>query len=637
MVRSSILATLLIIAPVATTATQAMQRGASFTVDVVQDPPASQPVGTPLQWTIATSSSNTMSYRLTIGRERDENLVLIDYGRSNVFEWTPLEEGSYVVKAFVRDETTGDVARGSASLHVLSPVTDSPVVTLTQHPLVALFSSPPCAHGLKMRVLYKPSESRTLDATLSKPCDGVMSMNFFVPGLVERWMYEFRAELLKNDTEPYDYGPVLTLQAGASEATLPVRRTTISPTAQSSMAEDVLLQSPAQNTVRAGASGESAPTAPWATDLSGRVLWYYGGDPNDRPSLIHPVPGGTFFITLGEEGLEGQLLQEIDVLGNVVRETNRRRVSEQLLAMGHDEIGAFHHDAIRLPDGRTAVIASVERLLEGVQGPQLVDILGDMVVVLDRNWQVDWAWNSFDHLDVTRQATLNETCARGEPGCPPFFLADVVNDWTHTNTVTYSPFDGNLLLSVRNLDWVVKVDYRDGVGEGAVLWRLGPEGDFQIVADSNDPYPWLSHQHDPRFVDRDHIVIYDNGNTRCAMFPAMCFSRGQVYHIDQTNRVATLTLSFNLGSYAFALGSSQPLSNGNFHFNTGIEPNRQGPGFVATSDEVSSDGQSFVYAQRVEAEIYRSWRLTDLFMTGNSPESLAYAEGVFGVSTENEN
>jgi hypothetical protein len=44
---------------------------------------------------------------------------------------------------------------------------------------------------------------------------------------------------------------------------------------------------------------------------------------------------------------------------------------------------------------------------------------------------------------------------------------------------------------------------------------------------------------------------------------------------------------------------------------------------------VTSDGRSFVYSQLTEAEIYRSWRLTDLYMTGNSPESLAYAEGLF--------
>jgi hypothetical protein len=165
-----------------------------------------------------------------------------------------------------------------------------------------------------------------------------------------------------------------------------------------------------------------------------------------------------------------------------------------------------------------------------------------------------------------------------------------------------------------------------------VLWRLGPEGDF--ILDSNDPSPWLSHQHDPRFVDHRHLVVYDNGNTRCATFPDLCFSRAQVYRLYQSNRVATLTLNFNLGSYSFALGSAQPLANGNFHFNTGTEPGRQG-GFVATSDEVTSDG-SFAFAQLTEAQVYRSWRLNDLYMTTNTPESLAYAERLFSNDSPTE-
>lgn len=509
----------------------------------------------------------------------------------------------------------------------MSGMTGSPMVTLTQHPLVAHYASPPCEPGLWMRVLYKARGTRTLEATPAKPCESGKNMSFLVGGLYGQTQYAFRAELLRSLTVPVGYGPELTLQTGASQAQLPVRVTTVPPTARSSRAEDMLLQSPASDSeLSGGGSSVPVPVVPWASDLSGRVVWYYGGDPSDNIALLQPVPGGTFLITVAEGDLEGQLLREIDLVGNVVRETSRQRVNEQLVAMGQDEIGAFHHDALRLGNGRTAVIASVERVLEGVQGPLRVDILGDMILVLDRSWQVVWVWNAFDHLDVRRRATLNETCAQGEPGCQPFFLADVVNDWTHTNAITYSPIDGNLLFSVRNQDWIVKVDYREGLGGGDVLWRLGPDGDFTI--DSDERYPWLSHQHDPRFIDNQHLVVYDNGNTRCATYPDSCFSRGQVYRLDQSDRVATLTLNFNLGSYSFALGSAQQLANGNFHFNTGTERGARG-GFVATSDEVVSDGRSFAFAQLTEAQVYRSWRLNDLYMTSNTPESLAYAEGMF--------
>jgi hypothetical protein len=81
------------------------------------------------------------------------------------------------------------------------------------------------------------------------------------------------------------------------------------------------------------------------------------------------------------------------------------------------------------------VLASVEQILTDVQGPGPVDVLGDMILVLDSNLQVTWAWNSFDHLDTSRQAILGETCGLGAGGCAPFYLASTANDWTHGNAL----------------------------------------------------------------------------------------------------------------------------------------------------------------------------------------------------------
>jgi len=643
--RSVILGLLIGCTSIAQTTMHAMQASGTPSIDLSSDQPSGQFVGTPIRWTVTSSGTNQVTYRLAITRRGHTEQVVIDYRSRNVFEWTPLEEGAYIVEASVRDGGTGEVAQASTLFEAFSRAIDSPVVTLSDHPLVALFSSPPCPAGILVRVLYKAIASATPEATPTKSCDGATSMNFYVAGLWESSDYAFRVEFLDHSGReserapvamprgfpedqgfvPVGYGPRLTLRTGPADRRLAALQSIRPPTARSSPAENVLLQSMSIGTVLAGASFAPTPAVPFASDLSGRALWYYRGDPNDRPSLLQPVPGGTLLITLAEGGLEGQFLQEVDLAGRVLRETNTRRVSQQLLAIGQDRIGAFHHEALRLPNGNTAVIASVERVLQGVQGPLPVDILGDTIIVLDRNWQVVWVWNAFDHLDVSRRATLAEACVRGESGCPPFFLASIVNDWTHTNAITYSRLDGNLLLSVRNQDWVIKIDYRDGLGDGDVVWRLGPEGDF--ILDSNDPFPWLSHQHDPRYVDTRHLVLYDNGNTRCARFADLCYSRGQVYRIDESNRIASLTLNVDLGNYSFALGSAQPLSNGNFHFNSGIQP---GPSnFVATSDEITPEG-AFAYSQRTDATVYRSWRLTDLYMTNNSPESLAYAQPLFG-------
>ncbi len=135
--------------------------------------------------------------------------------------------------------------------------------------------------------------------------------------------------------------------------------------------------------------------------------------------IFRPLPGGNLLMSMNDYGVPWQMLREMDIAGNSIRETTVLRVNEQLAALGHDPITALHHDALRLPNGRTLVIASVERMLTDVQGPGAVDVLGDMLIELDSEWQVTWAWNAFDHLDARRAAVLRETCTGPVDGCRP--------------------------------------------------------------------------------------------------------------------------------------------------------------------------------------------------------------------------
>ena len=71
-----------------------------------------------------------------------------------------------------------------------------------------------------------------------------------------------------------------------------------------------------------------------------------------------------------------------------------------MTALGKRSITGFHHEARTLPDGNIAVLAAVEQILTDVQGPGPVDVLGDMIVVLDKNLNVVWTWDTFDYLDA---------------------------------------------------------------------------------------------------------------------------------------------------------------------------------------------------------------------------------------------
>jgi hypothetical protein len=51
-----------------------------------------------------------------------------------------------------------------------------------------------------------------------------------------------------------------------------------------------------------------------------------------------------------------------------------------------------------LPDGKILALASTEQILTDVQQPGPVGVIGDTILVLDRDLQVLWAWDAFDHL-----------------------------------------------------------------------------------------------------------------------------------------------------------------------------------------------------------------------------------------------
>jgi hypothetical protein len=235
-----------------------------------------------------------------------------------------------------------------------------------------------------------------------------------------------------------------------------------------------------------------------------------------------------------------------------------------------------------------------------------VDLLGDMIVDLDENLQVVWAWNGFDHLDVNRAASLGETCAPLQAGCPPFALAPTANDWLHSNSIDYGS-DGNLLLSMRHQEWVIKINYANGAGSGNILWKLGKAGDFTITP-VNDPDLWFSHQHDSGFEDGGTQVLslYDNSNLRRITNP-VANSRGQVWTLNEAAKTATPTINADLGVYSFAVGNAHKLGNGNYHFHSGIIN-----GTVSQAAEVLPVG-TINYNMQSQAASYRSYRLTDMY------------------------
>jgi len=597
---------------------------AAAEVQLSSNLPSGQPVGTPVVWTATTTETDPVDFRLSVALESDPLRVMYDFSDRDEFPWVPIEEGSYTVEARMRNLTSGEVFVAVETYEIESRAGGGPIATATGHPLVFLYSAPPCSAGELMSVRFAPlsNPANSITSTPRKECRDEASMNFYLAGMLEESLYGAQHEIWDDSGSLLSRGPALTLTTGSIDVTLPTNEVLNPIDSQTSSTERILLVS--------GIVGRFLPPVapfPFAVDLLGRPIWYF--DEQNIYSLYRSVDGGTFLGAFDSvSGRDGQVLREYDLVGSTLRETSAARISEQLLDMGFtDPFIGFHHDARRFGNGDTVFLGNNDRLLIDVQGPGAVDVVGDYIVVLDEDWQVKWAWNGFDHLDVTRRAILDEKCFPGV-GCEIRFL-DIGNDWTHGNAVVYSPTDGNLLLSSRHQDFIYKIDYQDGAGTGDVLWSFGPGGDFDLPP-GTDPFPFQSHQHDPNLVGSDIIPgcgdfqclsVFDNGNTRCDVNDD-CESRGQVYLLDESTMSATPLLSTRLGHYSFAVGTSHALANGNFHFNSGWVFEGF---FESTSFQTEvTPGGSVTYQHEANIASYRAARMRDLY---TSPDAFLGAIG----------
>lgn len=636
----------------------------SATVAVVSITPSlapPQPVGTQVIWTVTATDTNpgplTFQFNVSYGGGpfalvRDFNVGTANTGTwtSQPFAWAPTDgEGTHQIQVVVKDFASSETASSTIPFRVTSLVSGgNPVVVPTANPLVALFSAPACPAGSFMRVVFQ-QQSKATPATVTNwlACHPPVSMTFEVAGMYPGTPYTMRSQTATGSQTTN--GAIVNFTTGTLASVVKSIPFTVNVPAgpQTDTTDAMILH----GLVPGGTSDLNI-----ATDLGGRVKWYYLGSDSAHTAFLTRPLKNTHLLTF-EDGAswnpashQSQFLREVDLAGNIVRETNVGILQQQLFQRGAVDaklcsaiasptpvgsacLGAFHHDAIRLPNGFTAVLMDIEKIFPpGTHGDTSglpVDVIGDMIVVLNTNWQVSWYFDTFDHdggghqLDITRAAVLDETCVDGDIACPPLFLlgtgvAPRAYDWLHANSLYYTPINGDFLLSCRDQDWVLRIDYKDGSGTGNILWRLGIGGDFSLINVSNDAFPWFSHQHDVGVENAGAgpLTVFDNGNTRVAAPPVGLGSgnsRGMAFTVDEKNMRVTPVFSADLGTFSFGLGSAQLLSNGNYFFQPGAPASLAielfpTPGTI-TGTQVSNV-QSFAS--------YRAWRMPNLY---NPPDT----------------
>jgi arylsulfate sulfotransferase len=351
----------------------------------------------------------------------------------------------------------------------------------------------------------------------------------------------------------------------------------------------------------------------FATDRDGNPIWYYDVGQGNYPSPIKLLPNGHVILNIATP--VSSILREVDLAGTTIREMDIATLGLKMRAAGFDFVpNLSHHDLLPLDNGHLIVLTNFPKSFTNLAGyPGTIQVSGDGLIDLDSSWNPVWAWNSFDYLDVNRQL----------PSFP---------DWTHSNAIVYSPSDGNLLLSVRNQSWVLKIDYNNGAGTGNLLWRLGYQGDFALTQNSvptDDPSDWFSFQHFPSLVSQSGpqtmLAIWDNGDNRvldtsgtiCGTpSTAACYSRATIFQVDESSMVANLVWDDLPGYYGIWGGNINQLSNGDIEFDVNAFANPPISNVVSEVQEVTQTSTPEIIWQvdvPAPTNAYRAYRIPSLY------------------------
>jgi hypothetical protein len=257
------------------------------------------------------------------------------------------------------------------------------------------------------------------------------------------------------------------------------------------------------------------PAGVYAIDTAGVPRWYCGGDDS-------PLPGPTSLwsgLTLREDG---SLLTTRDGAVVIVDELCVDQLELPASDFGYAH---FHHDVIELPSGNFLALSNSFAEVD-YQDLGTTLVAGDLLVELSPAGEVVWTWDAFDHLDPQRRRAVPE---EGLPYVDPE-SGGVGYDWTHGNGMIHRAEDDLILLSMRHQDWMVAIDHQSG----EVVWRLGPEGDFELLDGT-----WFYHPHSPEWQADGSLMLYDNAIGNPDLPLTELRSRAVRYELDEVAMTAT--------------------------------------------------------------------------------------------------
>jgi arylsulfate sulfotransferase len=569
----------------------------------------------PGAFTMSPSLSGDPSYSIDSGTSCTSQLAA-GANCNMVVDYTPKTASAPATQMATLNMGFANVPAGTSqtiAITGIAAVLPTGQVTATNNPQVALYTMALPFPGSMTVHISTPSYGLQTWSQSSSQTGGQVSI--FVAGMLPSTTYQMQAVVtLDNGVTASDTAHTFTTGAVPANMQLPIDVTATPGMAPQPGLEllDVLGQ----------VSGVLI------TDLSGNILWTYA-NPSTSQNLINGVqmlPNGHLLLVIGANSslpLSGPIpdgtineLREVDLAGNTVHELTIDDLNASLASATcagcNIKLETFHHDIEALPNGHYLVVSNTLMALSPTSTPPLTNsgsgtttVLGDVILDLDENMRPVWVWNSFSHLDPNRH---------------PYLFPD----WTHLNAVLYSPDDGNFIISIRHQNWVLKVNYANGAGDGSILWHLGQGGDMTLVG-GTDPTDWQYAQHAPSYFGSNTSGVFslglmDNGDDRIFPSGVTCGSAGAppclyttvpVWQIDENAKTATFTFHQILppSLYSNFGGNTEQLANGNVEYD--LCGTNAGSFVYEVTQE--SNPQTVWSFHEAAANLYRAFRIPSMY------------------------
>jgi arylsulfate sulfotransferase len=488
-----------------------------------------------------------------------------------------------------------------ATVSIFDPKHPNPgSVAATQNPLVATYTMP-ILPGASVQVQFGTDTTYGFSTSMSPAPVAGGPVTVLVAGMRASTTYHMQAVVEMSDGSQYADADH-TFTTGAIPADMLPPNITTQLTGVGSPSPGIELLSLAlENT------GPQNLLCAVATDLAGNVVWYYALPVGASATPIKLLPNGHMLLLTAGTVND---IREIDLAGNLVHQITLGEINASLAQVASFQVTELSHDVLSLPNGHFVLLADYSETINDAPGvPAGTVVAGNALIDWDLQKGAVWTWSVFDHLSFSHA---------------PFGLAD----WTHANAVIYSPDDGDLIFSMRDQDWIIKINYQDGAGDGSIVWRFGPDGDFTLPS-PQAPIEWNYGQHYPIILSPNSsgifsMMFFNNGNGRlldsnndsCG-FPgfAACYSSVPIFQVDEYNKTASVVWEDNLiGVFSECCGDALVLSNGDAEFDVAddIELNTTGESYIEEVTQTPSP--ELVWKMIIKGQLaYRGLRIPSLY------------------------